>query len=391
MKFGKIDNSTELIVTPFEDKTQTRQNSSNKSQLNVTNRSTSKKELSPNSLYQRLFNKESNVKQLPSKQNHAETIIDSRTLDNVSEKSSMDTDSSESTESSETVNSEGKTYRRKSKQRFISEIRSFETLLAEISRQDRRIFNFRAIPRVWSNSEMCDVYVSKPIQHGLQTIYALNYDSVMENDERISREYFVNLKIDADIKKNSKNSSTTIELNDILMAKLKISKFSRITLSNKNTVLNFLEKIELIPTPNCKFSKQEIIEDFRRMLVETTRLSPLLINQDQIFKLCGDTVLVTAKIFPESFRYCLCDAELLRERKFFISDQVKDLKTITKAAEEISSPSSKLADLERNYSFINTKELANIIQDCVKSITIKNCLNETNRLRKFGNFLVLGK
>lgn len=384
VKFGKIDNSTELIVNPFKRETQ------EGSSVLKQNSAILKEEPNKNSLYQRLFNKGINQLQISSNTKDVE-VIDSRTLDNVTDQSSVIEDSSESTRNSETINIEESSTFRKSKQKFMSQTRLFQTLWTEINSQDRKFFNFRAIPRVWGNSQMCDVYVSNPFQHESQTIFALNYDTINENDERVSREYYVALKIDPEIDKNSKQAYATIELNDILMAKLKISQFSRITLSSKNTIVNFLEKIELIPSSSNLVDMQEIIEDFKRTLVKSSSTSPLLINQDQIFKLCGGTVLVTAKLFPESFRYCFCDAEILRERKIFLSNQFKDLKTIMKAADEISSLSNVLTAHERYSSFIHTNELISIIEECTKCITIKNCLNEKNRLRKLGNILILGK
>lgn len=385
MKYGRIENSTELIVTPFRKNTSDRRNISNQSEPNEMN--LPKKER--NSLYQRLFNKEISNMQVSPKPTTIDDIIDSRTLDNVSDISSVDEDSSESTRSSDIMHIKENANHRKSKQKLISQIHSLENLLVEISSQDRKIFTFRAIPRVWENSQMCDVFVSKPFYLESQTTFALNYDDINENDERVSKEYYVNLKIDTKINENAMNSFPEIELNDILMAKLKISKFSCITMSSKNTVVNFIEKIELIPAPT-KFSKQEIFEDFKRMLVKSSSVKPLLFNQGQIFKLCGNAVMVTVKLYPETFKYCMCDAEILREKKIFLSDQLKDLSSILKAANEISSSAAPSAALERNFVFIQTKELMNIVEECVQNITIKNCLSKKNQLRKLGNFLILG-
>lgn len=384
IKFGKVENSTELVVTPFKEK-DSEEKSNTPKVKNVEQKDLNQ---SSSSLYQRLFNKDSNQTQKSSKNTNAYNIIDSRTLDNVFEKSIDEDDSSESTKSSETAQYEENPFCDKSKRKLVSQMRSMKTLLAEISSQERKIFNFRAIPRIWNDSQMCDVYVSKPFQHEAQKVFAMSYDFLNENDERVSREYYVNLKFDPQIGTNEKNTFATIELNDILMAKLKISKFSRVTLTSKNTVVNFLERIDLIPT--SKNNKQEILEDFKQMLIKNTSSSPLLINQGQIFKLCGGSVLVTVKLFPESFKYCLCDAEILRERKIFVSDQFQDVEPLLKAAGEISSPSIKLNGQQRNNTIINTNELVNIVEDCVNSITIKNCLSETNQLRKLGNFLILG-
>lgn len=370
-------------MAPFKQSTQEKGFSSKKIETSGTKKLNEKEDLTQNSLYQRLFNKDT------SRNSNVKEVIDSRTLDNVSAKSSFDDeDSSESTKSSETIHFEENPFCSRSKRKLVSQIRSFNTLLAEISSQERKVFDFRVIPRTWNDSQMCDVYVAKPFQHDSHRIFAMSYDHVNENDERVSREYYVNVKVDDQIGKNSKNTSANIELNDILMAALKISKFSRITLTSKNTVVNFLERIELIPT--SKTNKQEISEGFKQMLIDSSKLSPLLINQGQIFKICGDSVMVTAKLFPESFKYCLCDAEILRERKIFVSDQIKDLEPILKAAGEISNPSAKSNGLPKNNAVINTNELVNMVEECVKGICIKNCLNGNNQLRKLGNFLITG-
>lgn len=357
---------------------------------------TSKKEdnKSQSSLYHRLFNKDISPAQRSMKTNNE--IIDSRTLNNVSAKSSIDDeddDSSESTKSSETMQYEESPYCRKSKEKLNSQYRSFKNLLTEISIQERKIFKFRVVPRAWNwnDSHMCDVYVSKPFQcdsDSQNTIFALNYDYVNDSSDLVSREYYVNLKIDAKIGENSKNS--LIELNNILMAKLKMEKYSRVTLTRKTTVVNFLDKIELIPSNKGVVSKQEIMENFKQMLLNSSGSSPLLINQDQVFTLCGGTVFVTVKIYPESFKYCLCDGDILRERKIFVSDQTKDIEVLLKTADEISSSSNKMAKHQKKDSVIRSKELVNIVEDCVKSITTKNCLTEMNQLRKMGNFLITG-
>lgn len=392
VKYGKVENSTELVVAPFKQDTQEKSFSSKKLETNGTKPSKEREDPSQNSLYQRLFNKDTNPAQKPSRNSNVREIIDSRTLDNVSAKSSFeshdDEDSSESTMSSETVHVEENPFCSRSKRKLVSQIRSFNTLLSEISSQERKVFDFRVIPRTWSDSQMCDVYVAKPFQPDPHQIFAMTYDHVNENDERVSREYYVNVKYDDQISKNPKNTSANMELNDILMATLKISKFSRITLTSKNTVVNFLERIELIPT--SKTNKQEISEGFKQMLINESTQSPLLINQGQIFKICGGSVLVTAKLFPETFKYCLCDAEILRERKIFVSDQIKDLDSILKAAGEISTPSNKSNGLPEHNAVINTNELVNMVEESLRGICIKNCLDGKNHMRKLGNFLITG-
>lgn len=350
-----------------------------------------------------MFNKNTTQPNTPHKKpsESLEGIIDSRTLDNVSDESSTSDESDETIyndqqegKAPKTIITEESPCHRRAKLKLDSQIRLFDTVLTELKNQDRKLYKFRAIPRLWGTSQMCDVYLTKrntPKELDFQAIYILSCDSVNENDDRITKEYYVNLlpSIETDMSTNSIYPS--IEINDVLMAKLKLSKFSRVSLSNKKTVLNFFEKIELIPTSALNATrKQEVMEDFKRMLINLCHSTPLLINQDQIFKLCGGNVMVTVKIFPESFRYCLCDAEILRENKLSFSEQNKDLTHILDAADDLTA-SSKLVSLDRSPSFIHIMEIMDIVDSCVENIALKNCLGGENRFRKSNNYLITGK
>lgn len=404
MKYGKIDNNTEFIVTPFKEKLPNTNSKSN----NIG--STSKKDQNQNSLYQRLFNKDTNKPHSSSKEKISadEGIIDSTTLDNVSVRSSStEEDSSESdgtiydgnsekprNDSDESLLCKNDPDSRRSKMKLDLQVRLFDTLLIELKNQDRKSYKFRAIPRAWDNSQMCDVFLTKhntPKDFKSDAVFILNCECINENDDRIAKEYYVYLRTATESPKIPKTIYPSIEINDILMAKMKISKFNRVSLSTKKTVLNFFEKIELIPVmvPST-IEKQEIEEDFKRLLIQCTRSTPLLINQEQIFKLGEGNVLVTAKIYPESFRYCLCDAEILRENKIFISENAKDIGNLLTSAEEMISPKS-IAKLQEKHTFMHIDEYQNIIEDCLKKITIKNCLHEKNGLRKLNNYIIMGK
>lgn len=405
VKYGKIDNNTEFVVTPFKEKSP---NTNSKPNNNI---STSKNGQNQNSLYQRLFNKDMNNKsQSCSKKEISEDegIIDSTTLDNVSVRSSsMEEDSSESDETICDENLEKPTgnsdvsslYKadpdsRRAKMKLDLQVRLFDTLLIELKYQDRKSYKFRAIPRIWENSQMCDVFLTKhntPKDFKPNAVYMLNCECINENDDRIAKEYYVYLRSSTEFGEIPKSIYPSIEINDVLMAKMKISKFNRISLCTKKTVLNFFEKIELIPAiAPSTIEKQDIEEEFKRMLIQCTRSAPLLINQEQVFKLCGGNVMITTKIYPESFRYCLCDAEILRENKIFISENTKDIASLLTSAEEIICPKI-MAQLKEKHIFMHIDEYNNIIEDCLKKITIKNCLQDKNGLRKSNNYIIMGK
>lgn len=254
-----------------------------------------------NSLYERLYKKRvENLKSKP--QNGIVGVIDSRTLDDVSEKSASSTDveSSSESETSQSISIDSSAKSDNSK-KFDVQIRLFEAMINELKNKDREIYTFRAIPKKWDDdSQMCDVFLMEydtPENFDPEMIYILINEYSNENDQRITKEIYVKVNIQK-TSDGFKNIFPSIEINDVLLASQKIEKFSRIRLSTKKTVLNFVEKIELSATSNPSVrDREKIIDEFKQLLS-----SPLLINQDQIFKLCGGRFLVQARIYPESFR-----------------------------------------------------------------------------------------
>lgn len=419
MQYGKIENNTEFIVTPFKEGPSVGRKSSpqkTKPQTNGTKTNTTEDlNGNRNSLYERLFNKNAKKSEPTNQSNGDVTVIDSRTLDNVSVKSSIDKDDSDSdsddssyhpnnhstSSMSTAANDNGSPPPPKTRPvRLDVQIRLFDALLTELKNQDRKSFRFRAVPRKWNDSQMCDLFLTQhntPEAFDTKQIYVLKCEVINENDERISKEFYVNIKPAEESDTIPKNIYPTIEVNDILMAQLNMQKFSRVTLSTKKTVLNFVEKIEIIPSANSNITDaREIEEGFKRMLIKSTRFDPILINQDQVFKILDGDAIVSVRIFPESFRYCRCDNEILRDNKIFVSEQRKDLTNLLSAAEEVMDPKEKDKQEETgggfaaNDVFVHLDEFENIVNDCVETAVLNNCLDERNSLRKTNNFIIIG-
>lgn len=425
VKYGKIDNDTEFIVTPFKDgsKTSEKKSSEQKPEQKPKSQTNGIKteDLNGNrsSLYDRLFNKSTKASEPMNQSNGDIKVIDSTTLDNVSVKSSFDNDDAES------VYSEGSNYIQNQNNcsassistaandydtpqppktrpvRLDVQIRLFDALLAELKNQDRKSYRFRAVPRKWQNdTQMCNLFLTQhniPEAFDTKQIYVLKCGILNEHEERIAKEFYVNIKVAEENEAISKNIYPTIEVNDILMAHLGLQKFSRVTLSTKKTVLNFVEKIVVIPAVNSNITDlRDIEEGFKRMLVKCTRFQPMLINQDQIFKICDGDAIVSIKIYPESFRYCLCDNEILRDNKIFLADPPKDLTNIFTAADDIMNPKENdkqeetAGGFSANENFIHLDEFENIVNDCVDTTVVNSCLDDQNRLRKANNFIIVG-
>lgn len=388
--------------------------------VNGTSRSNTAEDLNGNkgSLYERLFSK--GTKKSDSNQSNGSTrVIDSTDLDNVSVRSSSgeESDSSDSEYSeyygnNQSINSSRRSsFSKKSSPpppqqpkakpvRLDVQSRLFDALLTELKNQDRKHYQFRAVPRKWTESQMCDLFMTqhnKPETFDPSLAYVMSCESINDNDERVTKEYYVSVKPAADTETIPKNIYPTVEVNDILMAHLNLQKFSRVTLSTKKTVLNFVEKIELIPSSSTSVTNLKQIEEaFKLLLIKSTRNLLMLINQDQIFKLCEGDAIVAAKIFPESFRYCLVDGEILRENKIFVSDQRKHLSTILTNTEDVMAPTEHKEDdsggsFTANDCFVHLDEFEEIVKDCVENIVVNTCLDARNCMRKVNNYLIVGK
>lgn len=85
-------------------------------------------------------------------------------------------------------------------------------------------------------------------------------------------------------------------------------------------------------------------------------------------------------------RYILCDAEILRENKLFVAERKRDFSNILSAAGSILT-----SQIPNNQLFIDLHENAGIIENCVDSIIMNNCLDTRNRLRRSNNYLIIGK
>lgn len=426
-KYGKIENNTELIVTPYKDGVSNGIETTIPEPKPQTNGNVDTPE-KRGTLYDRLFSKnakaEAAMKKSPTRQISADTsVIDSTTLDNVTVKSSSsDEDSSDSDASNYDGNAQSFSSTAKSKVpskkstncksrkspspprktkpvRLDVQSRLFDALFAELKKHDRKSYRFRAVPRKWADSQMSELFLTshnQPNAFDMDQVYVLNCETINENDERTTKEYYVSVRPCEENETIPKNIFRSIEINDVLMAHLKMQKYTRITLSTKKTVLNFVEKIELIPSSSCTLGLRDIEDTFKRVLIRSSRTLPMLINQEQVFRLDDEGSAVMVKIYPESFRYCLCDGEILRENKIFVVEQRRDLSGFFINAEEIASKDLKEDNADVGGSFsandccIQLQEFDEIVDKCMENIVVNSCLDERNQLRKVNNHLIIG-
>lgn len=279
------------------------------------------------------------------------------------------------------------------RQKIKAEMKVFDSFLDGSMNQDRKSYNFRAIPCITSSFQMSEVYLNESVPQNdltFNSTYILSRESADEFDDiPAMKEFYVRLLPKLDDDTNSNNVCNSIEIPNMLMARMKIPKFSWVTLTSKMTVLNFFEKIELVPTREVGASEEKmILEEFKRIIVSSSE--PILINQDQIFELSGGQMLITVKIFPESFRYCLCDSEILRENKIALSNQSSDLRNILKMSKEIISNYDDV-NFNQNNFYVSLGNNVGIVEDCVRNIILKIGSDDKNQIKRTNNYLIIGK
>lgn len=406
-KYGRIEKNTEVVVEPF------RRSLTENRKLSMKKLNMVREEKNGNSLYERLYRKNDPKYETTASThlNVLDSVIDSRTLDDVTKKAESAVEHDSSSESISSIYDDEKhavfalNTSKESKSKESNTYDFFESILMYLKNiHDRKLYKFRVIPRKWCNdTQMCDVLLTRhntPEGFDLTpSPYILSGEAINDNDERILKEYYVNIRVSEGTQHSPKNIYPSIEVNDILLAQLKLKKFSQVALSTKKTVLNFIEKIELSPLKikqknDFVLNRQDVLEDFKRLIMKCCRSTPnqFLINQKQIF-LCGgnqkQSYYVMAKIYPESFKYCLCDDEILRENKIFVVEQNQEnFSHILIAAEEISQSETQTDETDKSY--VNMIQTDKIINECIENLVRYNCLDQTNRLRKANNYLIIG-
>ncbi|XP_034480754.1 peroxisome biogenesis factor 1 [Drosophila innubila] len=252
-----------------------------------------------------------------------------------------------------------------------------QRLKKDLRRESSRVFEFRVIRGLWhEQAQESDVYIRQthlPEFMDLEQFYSMKTAG--------DKEYYVRVRLvsdeDGDLPATIHPS---IELNANLMKLLNIKELERVVLRPKVTVVNFVEKIELFAHKKTHY---KIIENaFKRFVIEKTQKTPMLFNQEEVVRL-EDDLLVTVGILPEHFRYCVVDAQFLKESKIYAADLVRPVNEIIKEQPPVTTPLS-VKDL------IRLPEYDKIVDHVVSELRMNLCLNAQNSVLRQGNVLLTG-
>lgn len=378
LPYGKLENDTELIVSPFN-----------------SNNCNNKKIVDNDKKHNGIIC--SNDLETISTQ---DLLMKSKTIGNIASSSMYNGSNNKNNIKSNINNDTQYNYRNSilnespspivndySKNLNYKTIENYENLIQDIKSQNTKTFQFRCISNTWSDcdGQICDVYITKynlPELLDIEKIYTLK----TINDQ----EYYVNVKLIADTNNNDfpKNVYPTIELNTILMNRLNIRELERITLKPKQTVINFIEHIELNPSEKLTLTGYKNIEHlFKQYILDNTKLYPILLNQKQLFKL-KENLFITCTLYPETFKYCLIDSEILKDCKINCVNQV-----IENDGDNIKNGDNNIQNDDNNNfngTYVKLDKYQEIINECTEQNIINLCLDERNNLRKLGNTIIIG-
>lgn len=164
---------------------------------------------------------------------------------------------------------------------------------------------------------------------------------------------------------------------------LNIEQYERIVLKPKNYVLNFVDKIELHADKKMTLRELRDIEDnFKTYIIENSKIFPIVLNQNQIFKLKNN--YFTISLQPESFKFCVIDSAVLKEAKIQASELIKQVD------HHLKVPKKEEDSLYDESKLITIEKFDKISDDCIKQIKLSLCLDWKNNLKKRCNIILTG-
>lgn len=346
MPFGKIENDTEINISPF--------NSNNI--------------LPPSELSKRIQNTAITKSETMKNLNGTTSPLASSLLKNdLKSSKSMKNIVFQQTESI------------KHKNNHVNE------LLSVLDKESIRSYEFRVLKKQCNKlqqSQVCDLYIPKdniPTNFDLNQIYELQ---TMNDDQ-----YYVNVRaLPSSSTSPTKNIYPTIEVPSILIQLLELKLYERITLKPKKQVFtNIVEKIDLIPRSKILPRVQkEIEQSFKKFVVNNTKIFPILLNQDQIMYV--DDVYISVKLYPDSLRYCLINSEILRENLIFCVEEFKNIDSFI----QNSNNTVEVAKEEDSFLYLEIEKISEIIDKTVECLKLCLCLDDRRTVRRMENFLFVG-
>lgn len=257
----------------------------------------------------------------------------------------------------------------------VNRLDKMARLLKDLKRENALIYEFRTIIGKWENtSQISDVFVMKsniPPFFDLNLVYSLktNEDS----------EYYVKVKLVGE-GDHPQNIHKVIEVNASLMKIIKIKELEKVTLRPKQVVSNFVEKIELFAHKKTHY--KEIENSFKRFIADKTSSGPIILNQHEVIRL-DDELFISVGLVPEHFRYCIIDAQFLKESKIYAAD-------IVRKVDDVLDSEMKTESVLSTNERIKLPKFDEIVLQLIAELKSNLCLDNTNSVLQQNNLLIAG-
>jgi hypothetical protein len=157
-------------------------------------------------------------------------------------------------------------------------------------------------------------------------------------------------------------SSDIVEISSALANILDINLYEKVLLQPLECVPNFVEKIEIIPPTNVHLQiAKDIEEKFKKYVVKNTRLTPLVLNNNQNLKLGDYTVKIVLE--PTSIPFCEVNGDFLRSFSIHVPTDKCDKVLAASLLDKIGEPIQ-----EKNGEVIKFSKYDVIVKSTTDSI-----------------------
>uniref|UniRef100_A0ABK9NBB1 Peroxisomal ATPase PEX1 n=1 Tax=Glossina morsitans morsitans TaxID=37546 RepID=A0ABK9NBB1_GLOMM len=250
-----------------------------------------------------------------------------------------------------------------------------ERLKKDLQREKPKFMEFRVISGLWHGKlQISDVLISETNRPDCMESDAIYCMQTLEN-----KEYYVRVKV-ISTDEMPQTIHPTVEVNVSLMKHLNLKELEKVVFKPKPMIVNFVEKIELFASKKTHY---KIVENaFKRFVIEKTKTSPMLLNQNEVVKLEED-LIVSVSILPEHFQYCMIDMQFLKENKIYAADIVRKVDDLIDVQANVESPLS-VKDL------IKLPKLDTIVSSLVYELKSNLCLDSKNSILRQTNILLSG-
>lgn len=251
-----------------------------------------------------------------------------------------------------------------------------------VAKETNTSFEFRIISGRWEDdTQISTVFITEE-----NLIKDFDTSQIYLLKTNADKEYFVNIKLIKD-DKFPINIYPTIEINENLLKILDLKKFERVLLKPKQGLTNRVDKIELINSSKIDEGSRDyrkIETAFKNYIIDSTKLYPLLLNQDQVMRL--NEFVISVKLWPTSLKFALIDSKILRENKIQVSSEYKTVNYVMNIEKEKEEEEPK-----KKGHQVEIGKYEEVVTSCVDRLKESLCLGKHNTTRVTDNLLFIGE